>query len=123
MSGRRSIKDVKQFGFQGHDGFPVLSSRALQGLAGRIVRATSPHTEADPVALLLHLLAAFGNIIGDRPCFRVGDARHPLRLFVAFVGRTAKARKGLAWNTIRHLLALIDRAWLKHRVTYGGLSS
>ena len=88
-----------------------------------IVRAVSPYTEADPVSLLLHLLAAVGNIIGDRPCFRVGDTRHPLRLFVVLVGLTAKARKGLAWSVVRHLLSHVDRAWLKLRVIYGGLSS
>jgi hypothetical protein len=37
---------------------PTLDDPALYGLAGRIVRSLAPHSEADPVALLLQFLAA-----------------------------------------------------------------
>ena len=36
------------------------------GLAGKAVRTLAPHTEAQPEAILLQLLAAFGNVIGPR---------------------------------------------------------
>ncbi len=37
---------------------------AFSGLAGDIVRAIDPHTEADRVAVLLHVLVMFGSVIG-----------------------------------------------------------
>src|SRR5262249_29165099 len=50
---------------------------AFHGLAGDIVRAIAPYTEADPVALLLQGLTAFGNMIGRTAYFRVeGDLHH-----------------------------------------------
>src|SRR3954451_14479263 len=39
---------------------------AYTGLAGEIVAAIAPHTEADPVALLAQLLVAFGAAAGRR---------------------------------------------------------
>jgi hypothetical protein len=44
--------------------WPVLSEEALHGLPGKIVNVVQPHTEADPVAILTNVLAAFGNAIG-----------------------------------------------------------
>src|ERR1700733_5449412 len=38
---------------------------ALYGLAGGAVRTLAPHTEGQPGALLLRLLAAFGTVIGS----------------------------------------------------------
>lgn len=43
---------------------PVLTSAALYGLAGLVVRGLAPCTEADPAAILLQFLAAFGNVVG-----------------------------------------------------------
>lgn len=40
---------------------------AFHGLAGDIVRAIEPHTEADPVALLVQFLVAFGSVVGRGP--------------------------------------------------------
>ena len=45
----------------------VFEQFALYGLAGEAVRTLAPHTEAQPEAILLQLLAAFGNILGPRP--------------------------------------------------------
>src|SRR5271163_4519816 len=39
-----------------------LHPAALYGPAGQSVRMLAPHTEAPPVAILLQLLAAFGNL-------------------------------------------------------------
>ncbi len=41
-----------------------LEDAALQRLDGRIVRTIELHTEADPVAILLQTLAAYGSAIG-----------------------------------------------------------
>lgn len=79
----------------------------------------APYTEADPVAVLAHLLVGVGNLIGPGPHALVGHARHPLRLYAALVGQSAKGRKGTAWTTPRHLLAHVDEAWRLSRVKTG----
>jgi hypothetical protein len=86
------------------------------------VRALEPHTEADPNALLLTLLTAFGNIVGSRAKAQADGAPHPAKLFAVVVGETANARKGTSWQQIRRLLDAADPEWHKGHVT-GGLSS
>src|SRR6266851_2100300 len=102
--------------------WPLLKAQALHGLAGEIVRTIDPHTEADQVAVLVTILTAFGNVVGDGPHFLVEATSHPCRLYTVLVGQTAKARKGTAWSTPRHMFSQIDKAWLDARVT-GGLST
>ncbi|MEW6229964.1 MAG: hypothetical protein AB1700_18055, partial [Bacillota bacterium] len=63
---------------------------AFYGLAGDIVRTIEPHTEADPVALLVQFLVAFGNAVGRGPHFVAEADRHGLNLFACLVGATAK---------------------------------
>jgi hypothetical protein len=98
----------------------IALERAVE--AGDIVRALAPHTEADPAALLLHLLAAMGNF-ADHDWFTVAEETpHPPKIFVIFVGPSGTGRKGTAWHRI---LALLDRCpaldgWLGHRVYRGG---
>src|ERR1700733_5878599 len=46
---------------------PKLGEAALHGLAGLAVRTIAPHTEAHPAAILLQLLAVFGNLAGRGP--------------------------------------------------------
>jgi hypothetical protein len=96
-----------------------LDEAALHGLAGDIVRTIEPHTEADPAALLLQLLAAFGNVVGRGPHFKVEAVRHALNLFVTLVGETSKARKGTSWSHIGHLLQGVDDAWAGDRLQQG----
>lgn len=69
---------------------------AYHGLAGEIVRALDPHTEADPVGVLVTLLAGFGNAIGRRPHLVLDNKRHPLLLWPVLVGPTGIGRKGTA---------------------------
>jgi hypothetical protein len=47
--------------------WPQMADAAFGGLVGDIVRQIEPHTESDPVALLLNFLTMFGNIIGKMP--------------------------------------------------------
>ncbi len=88
-----------------------LGEEAFHGLAGEIVRAIEPHSEADPAAILVQFLAAVGNAIGSGPCFRVEADRHPCNLFVAIVGETASARKGSSWGQARRLVEQADPEW------------
>ena len=78
---------------------------AFRGLFGEAIAAIMPHTEADPHALLLQLLANFGNKIGRGPRYRVGAAQHATDLFVLLAGATSRARKGTAETEIRRLFA------------------
>ena len=102
---------------------PVFEQYALYGLAGEAVRALAPHTEAQPEAILLQLLAAFGNIIGPGPHCMVGATRHTLNLFLVLVGESSKARKGTSWNQVARLFAEVDPAWAENRVTSARLTA
>lgn len=102
--------------------WPVLDAAALYGLPGEFVKAVSPYSEADPVALLAHVLAGAGSVIGADAFAAVEHGRHCARLNILCVGRTAVARKGTSWNTPKLLLKNIDPLWAEGRVK-SGLSS
>jgi len=95
---------------------------AYYGLAGQIVQAIEPFTEADNVAVLMSLLVAFGNSIGRGSRFEVSGTRHGMNLFAALTGPTAGGRKGTSWGYIEKLFTIVDDVWSTDRVT-GGLSS
>jgi len=96
---------------------PTLAHPALYGLAGLAVRSLAPHTEADPAAILLQFLAAFGNLVGPAPHCIVGSTRHGLNLFVVLVGESSKARKGTSWRQLSSLFTEVDSLWAAHCVT------
>ncbi len=100
-----------------------LSKRAYCGLAGDIVEALGPITEADEAGLLVQFLICFGNAIGRSSYFRVGPAEQHSNLFGVLVGRTAKARKGLSWNEIERFFEDADRIWRDRCLQPGGLAS
>jgi Protein of unknown function (DUF3987) len=102
--------------------WPVLGDDAYHGLPGRIVRAIEPHTEADPVAVLISLLSAFGNACGRGAFFRVNADRHHPKINAVLVGETSKSRKGMSWGFVRDLMHAVDPYWVEERVE-NGLSS
>jgi hypothetical protein len=91
--------------------WPVLASNALHGLAGDFVRLVSPHSEADPIALLSQFLVEFGNCIGRGPHFVAEADRHYTNLYQVLVGRTAKGRKGTSHGHVRRLFRMVDEGW------------
>ncbi len=97
-------------------------SAAFCGLAGDVVRTIEPHSEADPAALLVQFLVAFGNAVGRGPGFRAEADHHGTNLFALLVGETAKGRKGTSWGHIRRLMEHADSTWAAECVA-GGLSS
>ena len=102
--------------------WPVIGDEAFAGLVGNVIRDISPHTEADPVGLLIDFLVAFGNALGPGPHMLADGAPHPPRLHAVLVGRTSRARKGTArWN-IKRLFDGADPMWSQHQVM-GGLST
>lgn len=102
--------------------WPSLAPQALHGPLGDLVRLVEPHTEADPVAILVQALVAFGSVIGRGPHWRAEADEHHGKLFVALVGATAKGRKGTSWGQVRRVFAAVDSEWAEHRVL-SGLSS
>jgi hypothetical protein len=98
------------------------AKEAFYGPAGDIVRTIEPHSEADPVALLVNLLVAFGSVVGRRAYFVAEADRHYPNLYAVLVGETSKGRKGSSWGHIRGLLSLVDEEWAGERVQ-SGLSS
>lgn len=99
-----------------------IDDAAYYGLAGDIVRTLGPQTEADPVALLIHVLVGVGNLVGRSPHFRVGGTSHHTNENAICVGKTSSARKGTAKSDTFNLLGSIDPAWVENRVM-AGLSS
>ncbi len=113
------------------DGIPVPSTEhwpepineaAYYGLAGDIVRILEPQTEADPVALLIHVLVGMGSLVGRNPHFRVGGASHHTNENAICVGKTSSARKGTAKSDTFNLLGRVDPVWADNQVL-AGLSS
>jgi hypothetical protein len=102
--------------------FPAIDQAAFHGLAGEIVEAIEPYSEADPVAILVNTLTAFGSVVGSGPHFLVEKSEHHLNLFVVQVGRSAKGRKGTAWSTPKFMFKAVDSEWCEKRIK-GGLSS
>ena len=99
--------------------WPILDQAAFHGLAGDFVRAVSAYTEADPAALLLTFLAAFGNALGPDPHVPVGTERHPLRIWPALMGATAKARKGSSLAPVLEVMRRADPEWAANCVSSG----
>ena len=102
--------------------WPELHPDALYGLLGEIVREIEPHTEADHVAVLVHLLVACGAALNRGPHQRVEATIHPCNLFAALVGETSKGRKGTAWDLGRYLLNDADPRFIGDCVDSGVVS-
>jgi hypothetical protein len=98
---------------------PMLAQEARYGLAGDVLAAIEPHTEADPVAVLINLLIDFGNAAGRSPHVNVGPDRHGLNLNAVIVGKSSKARKGMSTNAVKNLMRSADSFWTEDRVMSG----
>jgi hypothetical protein len=107
----------------GNGPFPLsMGKEAFYGIAGDVVNAILPHSEASAEALLVQFLVAFGNMIGYLPvCHQA--APHRLNEFVVLVGDTATSRKGTSWRAIESFLGAIDPQWTSDRVRDGCQSS
>jgi hypothetical protein len=99
--------------------WPVMHEAAYYGLAGEIVRSIEPHSESDPVAILLQFLAAFGNALGTLPYYQVEGDKHRAKLFIVTSGATSKGRKGTALGRVRQLMAIADPDWERDNIQTG----
>ncbi len=94
---------------------------AWSGLAGEIARTIAPHTEADPVAILVQTLVGAGAVIGRDAWFDVEATRHHPGEFAVLVGDSAKARKGSSWDHVARVLTAADPAFAD--LVHTGLST
>ena len=104
-------------------GWPAAPSEAVfHGPAGEFVIRTEPHTEADPMALLIQFLVAFGVAAGRRAYWPIEASRHYPNEFAVLVGPSSKGRKGSAWDHVEAILADVDPA-IAGDALMSGLSS
>ena len=111
MSREVAFNSAQSFVGEQDDWPKPATEEAFYGLAGDIVRTIEPHSEADRMALLVQTLIAFGNAAGSQPHFMAEADRHCMNLFAAFVGETAKARKGTSWGRVRQVLVTAEPDW------------
>jgi hypothetical protein len=78
-----------------------------------------PHTEADPVAILLQLLVYVGNMIDGAAHYVVESDRHAGNLFCVLVGQSAKGRKGTSGGRARAVVKAADEVWVEQRMKSG----
>jgi hypothetical protein len=102
--------------------WPLMDEAGYHGLAGEVVRAIEPHSEADPNGILIQFLVAFGNAIGPTCHYQIEGDQHRAKLFVVTSGATSKGRKGTALGRIRQLMAIAAPDWEKGNIR-SGLSS
>lgn len=95
---------------------------ALHGVAGEFVQRTAPHTESDPMALLIQFLVCFGAAAGRGVHYQVEATRHHLNEFAILIGPSGKGRKGSAWDHVEALLGDVDREFAGRCIS-SGLSS
>jgi hypothetical protein len=102
--------------------WPLIDDAAYYGLAGDVVRTIEPHSEADPVAILIQLLAYFGNIVGRNPHYRVEGDYHRANIYTVLVGDTSKGRKGTSAGRVKSVATHADGRWVDEQIK-NGLSS
>ena len=100
---------------------PIAES-ALHGPAGEFVKLIEPHTEADPIALLVQFLISFGVAAGRHAHLRIEASRHYPTEFCVLAGASGKGRKGSSWEHVEALLAAADPEFVSDRLV-SGLSS
>jgi hypothetical protein len=93
-----------------------LNINSLNGIFADYVNDVSPHTEADPIGVLLSVMTAFGSAVGRMPNLPAGR-RHRANLFVLLCGDTAD-RKGTAWDVGSKPIVYADSEWAK-RINHG----
>jgi hypothetical protein len=96
-----------------------IHENGFHGVAGDLVRTLEPHTEADPAALLLQFLVAWGSLLQGGPYYLAEADRHHMNEYVVLVGTTSKARKGTSWGRIGGVLGAIDEYWADKRIVPG----
>jgi len=127
--GKNNIDDnylQHTYNFVNDPPWPILSPKALFGIAGRFVELATRNSEADPAAVLFTFLARFGAEVGTRVQLHIGDTTHAPRLFIVIVGNSSKSRKGTSAAPVLIFfdkISCMDASYTIARTTPGPLSS
>ena len=92
---------------------------AFHGVAGEFVTRTAPHTESDPMALLIQFLVSFGAAAGRNVHYPVEATHHHLNENAILIGPSGKGRKGSAWDHVEALIREIDHGFAKQCISSG----
>ncbi|WP_052336058.1 DUF3987 domain-containing protein [Rhodopirellula sallentina] len=84
---------------------PVADPLMFSGILGDAVKLVEPHTEADPVAILISLITLVGSYF-DKPTVYGGQPHHA-NLFSCIVGASSRARKGTSLYVAKQLLSSV----------------
>jgi hypothetical protein len=116
------LDDDDQVGPDVEDPIGFVDPRAFHGVLGRLAQQTQSETEADPLAVLMHLLPFFGAWAGRGPYFVVSGTRHRLNLFEALVGASGVSRKGTAGDVAKAIWSMVDETFTRENI-HDGLNS
>lgn len=100
---------------------PKFNQAALYGLAGEIVEAVAPLTEASPAAMLVTVLTSVASMVGRGAYVKVGPQPHYPILFSLVVGPSGSG-KGVSLDAVRPVLLAgddPDDAFFRTRVRKG----
>lgn len=86
-----------------HRNIPRPDPACLYGLIGRIAKAGSEQTEANPYAIALNALVYLSAGIGRGPYLTVGNTWHHGNLFALHLGRSGRGRKGDAASLVHRI--------------------
>lgn len=86
-----------------HRNIPRPDPACLYGLIGRIAKAGSERTEANPYAIALNALVYLSAGIGRGPYLPVGNTWHHGNLFALHLGRSGRGRKGDAASLVHRI--------------------
>jgi hypothetical protein len=99
--------------------WPEIDGAAFHGVLGELTEVIRPNTEADPIAVLAHLLAFFGNAAGRSARYEVEGVWHTTNLFLTLVGTTSRSRKGTAAARAGQVFEIVDPDWQGNRIVNG----
>lgn len=99
-----------------------LQAPAYHGLAGALVEAADPCTEADPAAVLLSFLVMVGNALGRSPHLSFGTEIHRCNLYLGLAGASGSGRKGTSLGPGRVVMSGADPMWAASRIANGLVS-
>ena len=98
---------------------PPPDEAVLIGPLGEWMKGVEPETEASLASLGAGALTGLSAWYGRDFILKVGELKHPLRLFAVQVGPTAKARKGTADSVVWELMSAIDLDFTQKHVISG----
>lgn len=116
------LDDDESAGPDVKDPIGFVDPRAFHGVLGRLALQTQRETEADPLAVMMHLLTFFGARVGRGPHFVVSGTRHRLNLFEAIIGTSGSSRKGTAGDVARAIWGMVDEEFTRENI-HDGLNS